>query len=210
MCSVGTKEEDCNDNFTLFSFSSQLGEILRSHVDKRNWWNSSMSNISDLENWKRLVLVNYFCISNIHSHCRNDRNDIQVLLPAILLSFLETAKRSTAACVCVYVGVHTHACMPSSVWLCNPMDCSLPGSFVHAIFQARVLEWVAISYSTGSSWRSNPPLLHLLCWQSDSLPLCLLGSIFMYIHLYIIYNIYGYMYKFIGLLWWLRRLKFCL
>ena len=29
--------------------------------------------------------------------------------------------------------------------LCNPMDCSLPGSSVHGIFQARVLEWVAIA-----------------------------------------------------------------
>ena len=36
--------------------------------------------------------------------------------------------------------------------LCNPMDCSLPGSSVHGIFQARVLEWVAISFSRGSSW----------------------------------------------------------
>ena len=32
------------------------------------------------------------------------------------------------------------------------MDCSLPGSSVHGIFQARVLEWVAISFSRGSSW----------------------------------------------------------
>ena len=30
--------------------------------------------------------------------------------------------------------------------LCNPMDCSLSGSSVHGIFQARVLEWVAISF----------------------------------------------------------------
>ena len=35
--------------------------------------------------------------------------------------------------------------------LCDLMDCSLPGSSVHGIFQARVLEWVAISFSTGSS-----------------------------------------------------------
>ena len=35
--------------------------------------------------------------------------------------------------------------------LCNPMDCSLPGFSVYAIFQARVLEWVAISFSRGSS-----------------------------------------------------------
>ena len=35
--------------------------------------------------------------------------------------------------------------------LCDPMDCSLTGSSVHGIFQARVLEWVAISFSRGSS-----------------------------------------------------------
>ena len=33
----------------------------------------------------------------------------------------------------------------------NPMDCSLPGSSVHGVFQARVLEWVAIAFSTRSS-----------------------------------------------------------
>ena len=35
--------------------------------------------------------------------------------------------------------------------LCDPMDYSLPGSSVHGIFQARVLEWVATSFSRGSS-----------------------------------------------------------
>ena len=34
---------------------------------------------------------------------------------------------------------------------CNPMDCSLPGSSVHGILQARILEWVAIPFSGGSS-----------------------------------------------------------
>ena len=38
-----------------------------------------------------------------------------------------------------------------SLTLCDPMDCSLPGSSVHGIFQARILEWVAISFSRGSS-----------------------------------------------------------
>ena len=36
--------------------------------------------------------------------------------------------------------------------LCDPIDCSLPGSSVHGIFQAIVLEWIAISFSSGSSW----------------------------------------------------------
>ena len=35
--------------------------------------------------------------------------------------------------------------------LCNPLDCSLPASSVHEIFQAIVLEWIAISFSGGSS-----------------------------------------------------------
>ena len=39
----------------------------------------------------------------------------------------------------------------SCLTLCNPMDCSPPGSSVHGISQARVLVWVAISFSRGSS-----------------------------------------------------------
>ena len=35
--------------------------------------------------------------------------------------------------------------------LCNPTDCSLPGFSIHGFFQARILEWVAISFSRGSS-----------------------------------------------------------
>ena len=47
---------------------------------------------------------------------------------------------------------HVHAQLLSRVWLCNPMDCNPPGSSVHGTFQARTLEWVAISSSRGSSW----------------------------------------------------------
>ena len=39
----------------------------------------------------------------------------------------------------------------SRVQLCDPMDCSPPGSSVHRISQARILDWVAISFSRGSS-----------------------------------------------------------
>jgi len=35
--------------------------------------------------------------------------------------------------------------------LCDPMDCSLPGSSVYEILQARILEWITISFSRGSS-----------------------------------------------------------
>ena len=45
--------------------------------------------------------------------------------------------------------------------LSDPMDYSLPGSFVHGIFQARVLEWVAIAFSKCnlSSFKMNPILV---------------------------------------------------
>ena len=39
--------------------------------------------------------------------------------------------------------------------LSDPMDCSLPGSSIHGVFQARVLEWVIISFSNKESWVSK-------------------------------------------------------
>jgi len=56
------------------------------------------------------------------------------------------------------------------------MNYNLPGSPVHGILQARILEWAAISFSRGSTQGSNPRLLHLLHWKADSLPLSHLGS----------------------------------
>ena len=48
----------------------------------------------------------------------------------------------------VVVVVVTKSCLT----LGNPMDCSPPGSSIHGIFQARILEWIAISFSRGFSW----------------------------------------------------------
>ena len=68
-------------------------------------------------------------------------------------------------------------CHSSSRWseviqswptLCDPIDCSLPGSSIHGIFQARILEWVAISFSKGSSWPRD--LTGSPALQVDSLP----------------------------------------
>ena len=51
-------------------------------------------------------------------------------------------------CTVVYACSVTQLC-PT---LCDPMDCCPPGSSVHGILQARILEWVAIPSSRGSSW----------------------------------------------------------
>ena len=56
--------------------------------------------------------------------------------------------------------------------LCDPMDCSPPESSVHGILQARILEWVVISSSRGSSWPRDWTLVScLLFWQAGSSPL---------------------------------------
>ena len=49
------------------------------------------------------------------------------------------------------MGVRGECLAQSCPTLCNLMDCSPPGSSVHGILQARILEWVAISFSRGSS-----------------------------------------------------------
>ena len=52
--------------------------------------------------------------------------------------------------------------------LCDPVDCSPPGSSIHGILQARILEWVAVPFSSGSSWPRIEP--RCLALQADSLP----------------------------------------
>ena len=61
---------------------------------------------------------------------------------------LESTEYSLLGCCCVVV--------KSCLTLCDPMDCSLPQSSVHGILQARILEWVAISSSRGSSRPRRP------------------------------------------------------
>ena len=51
-------------------------------------------------------------------------------------------------CICAYMYVLvTQSCLT----LCDTLDCSLPGSFLHGISQARILEWVAVPLSRASS-----------------------------------------------------------
>ena len=57
---------------------------------------------------------------------------------------------------------------------CDPMDCSPPGSSVHGILQASILEWIAISFSRGSSQTRNQT--QVSCIAEDSLPTELWGK----------------------------------
>ena len=64
------------------------------------------------------------------------------------LKFEILVKSVLPSCVCVCTAQSLQLC-PT---LCNPVDCSPPGSSVHGIMQARIQEWVAIPFSRGSSW----------------------------------------------------------
>ena len=57
--------------------------------------------------------------------------------------YMQLIQRITLNCCCLVA--------QSYLTLCDPMDCGLPGSSVRDISQARILEWVAISFSRGSS-----------------------------------------------------------
>ena len=80
--------------------------------------------------------------------------------------------------------------------LCDPMDCGLPGSSIHGIFQARILEWVAISFSRGSSqprdriWVSHIVGRLFIDWARDVI------YIYMASIIYMIINIYEFQYRY--------------
>ena len=75
------------------------------------------------------------------------------------------------ACVCVCVHLVAQSCLT----LCDPVDCGPPGSFVHGIFHARIVEWVAIPFSRGCMYTHThisseifkiPGLLEFLIFSS--------------------------------------------
>ena len=72
-------------------------------------------------------------------------------------------------CVCVCVCARVRSAVTDSV------DCSPPGSSVHGIIQARIPEWVAFSYSRGSSWPRDYNRVSCIGGQI-SLTLCYLGE----------------------------------
>ena len=79
--------------------------------------------------------------------------------------------------------LHSFACMQSlqlRLNICDYMDSSPPaGSSVLGILQARILEWVTISYSRGTSWpRDRPHIVHVYCIAGDFLLLSHEGSPF--------------------------------
>ena len=76
--------------------------------------------------------------------------------------------------------------------LCDPIACSPPGSSVHGILQARILEWVAMPSSSGAfpTQESNPHLLCILHCQVGSLPLAPPGKPHVYTEFCIQFHVF--------------------
>ena len=106
--------------------------------------------------------------------------------------------------VCINTHTHTHMYMcakllQSCLILCDPMDCSPPGSSVHGILQARILEWVAISHCRGSFLPRTEPMSLLypglahgffttsVIWKALCVCVCVCVCIPCH-HIYILYN----------------------
>ena len=128
-------------------------------MPQRRWLTVSLQSLSPYKNCNLLpfsalvvsFMEHYFSISSafaIHClcHSRLARGISLSLHPTedfnLILGFSAGCGSPNWSCVILV----TQWC-PN---LCNPMDCSQPGSSVHGIFQARIVEWVAISFSNWS------------------------------------------------------------
>ena len=79
--------------------------------------------------------------------------------------------------------------LQSCLTFCDSMDCSQPGSSVHGILQARILEWVACPpLEDLPDPEIKPNLLYPLRWQAGSLPLALPGVMVLYLHVCVALN----------------------
>ena len=81
---------------------------------------------------------------------KKDTFDASIPLPtcALLLDYVEENKRDQITSFkCESESEVAQSCLT----LCDPVDCSPPDSSIHGILKARILEWVAISFSRGSS-----------------------------------------------------------
>ena len=126
--------------FPFYPLGKNIDIPLEAQIKKEKSRMKRKSSLSVLK--KFFSLFSNFQIT--FSHVYIDGNAFKVLLKSIPGSFCFT--------------VSAQSCLT----LCDLMDCSSPGSSVHRIFQERILEWVAISSSRGSSWPRDQTRISLV------------------------------------------------
>ena len=115
-------------------------------VNSRSWWWTGKPGVlqsmwsqsrTQLRDWTEPIIY----ISNAPPKYSGINLSFPPSLPLSLSLYIYMC---VCVCVCVCAQWYPH--------LCDPISCSPPGSSAHGIFQARILECIAISYSRGSSW----------------------------------------------------------
>ena len=104
-------------------------------------WNTSFHSLTFSEIVLSCWSFNFKCISNILH--------LDSLLTIFHIDIIFVCGLFPAFTLCLSLCMYSVD--QSCPTLCDPMNCSLPGSFAHGIFQARILQWSAISYSRASS-----------------------------------------------------------
>ena len=134
----------------IFSFSRDLEKIWELHsypylVDIMHGSVFSNQTINNFDNqWRLICLICCLCscyflqFSRLHfvGNCLRSQTSREISLVHTHWNVIESESNIAQLCLTP----------------CDPMDCSLPGSSIDGIFQARILEWVAISFSRRSSW----------------------------------------------------------
>ena len=141
-----------------------------------NWGSEKWSDCTQTENRKFRIQIHVFWLLASSSFCYNFTSfshhdcyvkELRNYLPEITCVQMKTGglkvcKPVENLCLINHQrSVRTCMNMQLSPTLCHLMDCSPPGSFVHGILQARILEWVAISFSRGFSQPRD--LTHISC-----------------------------------------------
>ena len=117
---------------------------LRELVMDREGWRAAVHGVAKsqtrLSNWTELKdIMHTKCLAVFH------KNKSSITTTYHVLSLLLVLFLFSVLCVCVC------KLLQSCLTLCDPMDCTLPDSSVHGILQARILEWIAMPSSKGSS-----------------------------------------------------------
>ena len=98
-----------------------------------------------------------------NSYCLlHDRETIETQVAGAMNNLIPKTKRHIANMTKNRCSLHAKS-LQLCPTLCNPMDCSLPGSSVHGILQARMLEWAAMASFRGSSHPRDRTSISYLC-----------------------------------------------
>ena len=117
------------------SWLVSLDSLIRKHMESKKWL--------DMSWWDGRGLCLLVASSSVPSSC-NPHTPAYTSAPSLMQCTGDFSHRLT--CTMLAVVLVTQLCPI----LCDPTDCTLPGSSVYGILQARILEWIAIPFSRGS------------------------------------------------------------